>query len=825
MFPNRFVWPALLAGLVSAPLHADLVISEYVEGSGNNKALELLNSGDTAVDLAAWEVQVYFNANTTAGTTIDLQGTVPPGSSFVLADNDADPAIQAVTDQTSTSSFWNGNDTVVLLNGGVPVDSIGQIAADVVWGAGDTRTQNRTLRRIEGAVPDDDPNDVYDPAAAFAGFPQDAFDDLGVADGANPPDDPEDPAQPDLTCGASATLISSIQGAAAESPLTGEAVVVEAVVTATFEGFDGFYLQEEADDEDGDPATSEGLFVYAPDTTVAVGDLVRVAGDATEYFDLTELGNVSAPVVCDAGMSIAPTLVSLPWASAGEPERYENMLVRFEEVLTVNDNYDLGRYGNLVLGSERAHIPTNVAQPGADAQAVASANARDRILLDDGSNAENPAVVPYPTPELSASNTVRGGDRVDDLVGVLDYRFGEYRLQPVQAPSFAQTNPRTDVPDLTERGNLVVASFNVLNFFNGDGMGGGFPTSRGADNGEELARQRDKLVAAIRALEADIVGLMEIENDGYGEHSAIAELAAALGAEWAYIDPGSAQLGSDEIAVGFVYRQDRVTATGDAVSLSGPTFEDLNRQPLAQTFRLVSNDEAVTVAVNHLKSKGCGDASGADADQGDGQGCWNATRTAGAQALAGWLAGDPTGTGESDVLIIGDLNAYAKEDPIAALVGAGYTDLVAEFVGDSAYSYVYFGEAGYLDHGLANDSLAPKVTGTTVWHVSADEPRALDYNLEYQSPEQQAAFYAADPYRASDHDPVLIGLDLGRSVDDNPADINGDGRVDGRDVARYVLGRIFDREDPERYDINGDGATNHHDFRALLQAKRDDRRA
>ena len=316
-----------------------------------------------------------------------------------------------------------------------------------------------------------------------------------------------------------------------------------------------------------------------------------------------------------------------------------------------------------------------------------------------------------------------------------------------------------------------------------------------------------------------IVGVMEIENDGYGDSSAIAQLADSLGGNWSYVDPGLPQLGGDAIAVGFLYNADRVETVGDAATLATAPFDDLNRQPLAQTFRAIDSDDALTIAVNHFKSKGCGSAEGTNAEQGDGQGCWNPVRTQASNALASWLASDPTGTAEEDVLIIGDLNAYAKEDPIRALINNGYTDLAAQADGESAYSYVFFGQAGYLDHGLANNSLAPKVTDTTVWHINADEPRALDYNTDFKSPEQQASFYAPDSYRASDHDPVIIALEMETASMADRADLNGDGRVDGRDVARFILARLFGRASVEHYDVNGDGRVNYRDLLAILESK------
>jgi hypothetical protein len=289
----------------------------------------------------------------------------------------------------------------------------------------------------------------------------------------------------------------------------------------------------------------------------------------------------------------------------------------------------------------------------------------------------------------------------------LTYDFGVYRILPTATPNFVHSNPRPAAPTIDAAANLKIASFNVLNFFNGDGLGGGFPTARGANTPSEFTRQKNKIVKALVGLNADVIGVLEIENDGYDTYSAIAELAAALNtatgsSAWKFINPGLSQIGTDAIAVGFLYRSDRVSAIGETAILDSsiePLFIDTkNRPTLAQSFRANSNRAVVTVAINHLKSKGsdCNDLG--DVDAGDGQGNCNITRTQAAQALVSWLNTIPTGVNDKDYLIIGDLNAYAKEDPITTIINAGYTDLIHKFGGASAYSYVFDGQAGYLDH-------------------------------------------------------------------------------------------------------------------------------
>jgi predicted extracellular nuclease len=256
--------------------------------------------------------------------------------------------------------------------------------------------------------------------------------------------------------------------------------------------------------------------------------------------------------------------------------------------------------------------------------------------------------------------------------------------------------------------------------------------------------------------------VIEVQNDA---SASIADLVAAvdglLGAStYTFLDTGT--IGSDAIKVGLIYKPSVVEPLGDFAILDSsvdPSFIDtLSRPVLAQSFAELATGEVFTVAVNHLKSKGSGCDALGDPDVGDGQGNCNLTRRDAASAEQRWLASDPTGSGDPDVLLIGDFNAYALEDPITLLTGSGYVNLIAEFVDDDAYSYVFEGQSGYLDHALASSDLAAQVTSAVEWHINADEPRFLDYNLEFNPP----SAYRPDAFRSSDHDPLLVGLNLGR---------------------------------------------------------------
>jgi predicted extracellular nuclease len=584
------------------------------------------------------------------------------------------------------------------------------------------------------------------------------------------------------------TPIHTIQGSGATSPLINTQVTVEALVVADFQGvgnINGYFVQTPDGSHDADPATSEGLFIFDSGnlTPVAVGNFVRVSGTVTEFQNQTQLSSLTEAVVCTGGPTTAtPANVVLPFSALDYPERFEGMSVALTQTLTVNETYNLGRGGILTLAVGRLQQPTNVVLPGAPASALQAANNLNWITLDDGSLLQNPDPIIYPTPAgLSALNTVRSGDSVSALAGVLTQGNPGwstpgilYRIHPLSAPTFTATNPRPAAPNpVRAGGSLRVSSFNVLNFFltldttTGTGPCGPAQNQecRGANTAQEFTRQRDKLLQALYILNADVIGLMELENTPNVEplQDIVNGLNALAGAgTYDFIDAGLINPG-DVIKVGIIYKPALVQPVGDFAILNhlvDPTFTNINRPALAQTFQEVSGDGRFTMVVNHLKSKGCTGATGADADQGDGQSCFNYTRLQAANALINWTMTDPTKTGDSDFLILGDLNSYAKEDPIAILEAAGYTNLEISFEGPNGYSYVFGSQAGSLDHSLANATLFPQVTGATTWHINADEPGVLDYNVEFKSPGQIVSLFNADAYRTSDHDPLLIGLDL-----------------------------------------------------------------
>lgn len=776
---------AALAGPAAAV--SNIVISQVYGGGGNSGAtykndfIELFNRGSSAVSIHGWSLQYASAAGATWQVTPLPSLSLQPGQYLLVqqAIGSGGSTSLPMADANGSIAMSSTAGKVVLVNSVTPIsnvsapavlDLVGFGSANAFEGAGATPAPSNTLavvRAGNGCVDTDNNGGDFSVAAPT---PRNSSTPFAVCSGGGvvPP---------------AVHTIPQIQGAGAASPFVGTRQTTEGVVTHKVSN--GFYLQDAGGD--GDQTTSDGIFVFtgtAP--TVTVGDRLRLTGTVSEFNagnparTVTQLTGVSGLTVLGSGQFVAPASLALPLADAEHFERYEGMLVSFAAPLTVSQNYFQGRYGQLTLSAGRLEKPTNRFRPGTpQAIAAAAANAANLIVLDDNRTSQNPNPIPY----IGTDNTLRAGDTVTGLVGVLDFGLitasnpgpTAYKLQPIVTPVFARTNPRTAAPSLAA-GNTRVASFNVLNFFttftdgstangqSGQGCSQGTSVAasncRGASNLNEFGRQRAKIVAAMAAINADVFGLMEIQNNGDVAVANLVEaLNAAVGQGTYAVVPKPAVTGGtgdDAIRVAMIYKPAKLRLVGEALADTDPLN---NRPPMAQVFS-TWNGKRFSVIVNHLKSKSsCPVAGSPDADRGDGQGCWNATRVAQAQRLVNALipraqaaAKDP------DVLVIGDLNAYGAEDPVNTLTAAGLVNQLERFVRPSAlpYSYVFDGEAGYLDHALTTASLSTQVVGATEWHINTDEPSVIDYNTEFKPQD----LYSATAYRSSDHDPVVIHLNL-----------------------------------------------------------------
>lgn len=581
-------------------------------------------------------------------------------------------------------------------------------------------------------------------------------------------------------CSAPDRIYELQEGGAKHNPSSSPSPVrtVSGVVVGDFQtGLEGFYIQDPVGD--GNPATSDGIFVYDPPpllAEVSVGQRVIVTGSTIEFKGdsdaLSETEIIAQSVtICDATpVAVTPIVISLPIADLSLYERYEGMLVQIVDAssgpLTVSETFTLARFGEVVVSSGgRLFQPTMYTAPGTAALDAQALNDRRRILIDDGQNG-TPAngSVPY----IPATDTAfRLGFTTQNIVGILEYSFNNYRVQPTMPIAWTPANPRPAAAPVVES-DVRIAAMNVLNFFNGDGAGGGFPTSRGADTSDEFARQKTKTAAAIMGLNADIIVLNEIENDNPStQYAAIEELTDAVnslagGSPYTFIDMGV--VGTDVIRISILYRPAAVQPVGGYAMLSTSPFSD-SRPSVAQLFEHTASGERFYIIGNHFKSKGCSDATGADRDQNDGQSCYNATRIQMSNLLADWIAADTYFDADPDVLIVGDLNAYALEDPIETLKTRGFVNLVEAFLnsGEIPYSFTFSGQSGTLDYAFASVSMVPQIVGAADWHINADEPIGRDYNDDVTTSGEfneyrQPYLYQPNAFRSADHDPLLMSI-------------------------------------------------------------------
>ncbi|UBV43185.1 ExeM/NucH family extracellular endonuclease [Deinococcus taeanensis] len=590
------------------------------------------------------------------------------------------------------------------------------------------------------------------------------------------------------------TNIASVQGATpsgdAASPKSGQTVTVEGVVTSVHTAnvtgsLKGFFVQEEGIDADDASTTSDGIFVYCNTTCPALnpGDRVQVAGTVSEFTTTTQITSSSVTTLTSSVPLPAAQPLTLPLPVSSR-ERYEGMRVSASGVVT--NNFTLGRGASFDIAPQRIMNFTQLNAPNTAAYTAFKADVPNQyIRIDDGTRAQNPdpEIFARAGQPLSASNTLRGGDTVT-ATGVLTYSndgwtgsgsLDTYRIHATQVNvSVTDTNPRLAAPEAVG-GALRVGSMNVLNYFttlltSNDGCttNGTSSSARGANNCEEFLRQQTKIIKAIAGLNPDVLGLLEIQNDfDKGTNSSVANLVNALNTEvgagtFAYINPGT-KIGTDVISVAMIYKPAVVDPVGKLAILDNsfdPNYADTcNRPTWAHTFQSKANGGRITAVMMHLKSKGSACAATNDAQStasDDGQGNGYIARRNAATALVNWLATNPTGVTEDDRLLMGDYNAYAMEEPLSILAAGGYQNLFDKNV----YSYQFDGQWGSLDQATGSASLAAQVAGRTKWHINSDEPTVLDYNKEFKSAGQLSSYYNADPFRSSDHDPILIGLNL-----------------------------------------------------------------
>ena len=762
---------------------ADLFFSEYVEGSSNNKALEIYNDTGAAVDLAdaGYVVQTYFNGSTTAGSTTNLTGTVANGDVFVLAQNSANATILAQADQTTSASWFNGDDAIVLRKGGASgtiIDAIGQIGFDpgTEWGSGLTSTADNTLRRNSNVTAgDSNPNDVFDPSSQWEGFATDTFNGLGnyttnvtVTDN-NPT--------------AGTTRIHDIQGSAHTSPLAGTAVSrVPGLVTAVRSN--GFYLQDP--NPDANDATSEGIFVFTSSApTVSIGDSILVSGTVSEFrpggssgdnLSTTQIGGSptitklssgnalpTATILGNGGRSIPTTVIeddatgNVETSGNFDPaqdgidfyESLEGMLVQVNDAVAVGPTSDFGEIP--VLADNGVNAGTRTARGGIVIQ-PGDFNP-ERIIIDD-------AIITS-EPQVNVADKFSGS-----ITGIIDYSFSNFKLlNTAPLPSVTSGGLTRETTTFTGSADqLMMASFNVENLDPSDGN-------------VKFASLANIVVKNLKS--PDVISLEEIQdnngatNDNVVDanltyNTLIAAIQAAGGPTYEYrqINPVDDQDGGEpggNIRVGFLFNPNRVdfvdrpsgTSTtnttvnndtsGAELSASpgriidtdltnGDAFAN-SRKPLVGEF--IFNGNQVFVIGNHFNSKG-GDQPLFGRFQ-------PPTLTSEAQRLQqaqivnnfvdSLLAVDPN----ANVVVMGDLNDFQFSNPLATLKGGVLSNLIDTLPLNEQYTYVFEGNSQALDHILVSNNLRTQADA---------EIDVVHLNAEFATQE-------------SDHDPLVSRFDLG----------------------------------------------------------------
>lgn len=402
---------------------------------------------------------------------------------------------------------------------------------------------------------------------------------------------------------------------------------------------------------------------------------------------------------------------------AEELRPYIGQKVIFDVPIVVCSNYG----GALTVSTRRLYSPTNQAQPRTD-------DYKDIMRLNSIGSMSLYGVSGYH----------RCGEKIYNLqakvnsTSSLSWISGEWRGN-------TRAELEAGIPDLGDY-RLLICTMN-LEYYLVATAGG----SMGPRTKTEHQRQRKKVNNALTLINADAYGLVEIEQG----QAALNEIASDLNdrlpeRNYAYIDDGSKPNGTYTKA-GFVYDQNKLRPIGAIQEIDAIVQ---NRKKMI-CFEEIATGERFVFSVNHFKAKS-GSGSGSDADQGDGQGTYNATRVEEAQAVIDQYRRYYAQIKEKDLLIMGDLNAYAKEDPIIKFLDAGFIDLHRSFHADSSYSYQFRGLAGYLDHAICNESLRPQITGAVGFHINSDESDNFTYDKSSD----------VSMFRSSDHDPVLVGLKL-----------------------------------------------------------------
>jgi len=774
------------------PDGSDVVINEFYGRGGsanqpyNKKFVELYNPAKNEIDLTGMSLAYQSatnNGTPTAGC--QLTGKIQPSGYYLIelpGNGEVGESLAGVDQQCGlTPSGTKG--ALTLLRGADQVDLVGYGTAVRNEGAAAKYDGgNSDPGSIQRKQAVDTDNNAADFEFTATPSPQGS----GTNGQQNPPAPNAEPPAPQPAD--TVIAIADIQGTGQETPLKSKVVTTLGVVTASYPtgGFNGFYMQTPGS---GGiiPAASQGIFVYTGSApSVEVGKCYRVTGTAGEHNGLTQLSKPTAIVNETTGCEAAKAVELTTLPSDAEKERLEGMLVLPKGAYTITNNYQLNQYGQLglAIGDKPLYVATEKVLPGEQAEAYEAENLKKYITLDDGSSwdyMKNKTAQDSRLPYLSQDTPMRTGSQVSfDKPVILDFRF-QWNFQPTghvvgHDSENIPIKSENDRPATAPRvgGDIQIASFNVLNYFTdlgkdeagcksyddreGNPVGSNYCTVRGAYSEKAFENQQAKIVSAINGLDAEIVALMEMETSSRFGHSrdySLSKLVEALNAgiankadQWDYVrSPLVVPDSEDVIRLAYIYKPSAVSPKDASQILIDTAFANA-RQPLAQRWTTVKNDkvEFVTIA-NHFKSKGSGD------DDGTGQGKSNPSRKAQAQALTKWV--DQIAK-DDPVFLMGDFNAYSKEDPVRIIEAAGFTELEGKFAPEAS-TYQFGGRLGSLDHNFANAKGLAMVSGAGVWDINGDESIAMQYSRRNYN---VVDFHQDGPFASSDHDPAIFGLNI-----------------------------------------------------------------
>lgn len=725
-----------LAGHAAAV--SEVVVSEVYGGGGNSGAtltndyVELLNRSGAPIAIDGWSVQ-YASATGTTWQVTPLSGAIAPGGRHLVqqAAGTGGTTPLPAPDSTGAIAMSATNGKVALstdataLSGAAPaaLDLVGYGTANGFEGSAAAPGLSNTTAALRGA---DGCTDTDQNGADFtAGTPEPENSAAAAVDCSAPPPPPPPP---------TITPIDDIQGAGASSPLVGREVTISGVVTGvddeigaststTFPIDAGIFVQEVT--PDGDPATSDGVFVgfvrdrgaYPPGTLVRTTGVVREQFGHTivsESFGLEPELLGTAPV--PAPVEIDPAAAAAQGAARAYYESLEGMNVRLA-VGTANSG-GTSKFGELFL------------TPGTTRDRVFRDDAAPDLLATDADAGAGDPDNPF-RPEAPSTTLVRADlfDRVSDVVGPLAFSFSNFKImvQPGRLPAVA--DGPTPFPFVLPRPRLVdvqVATINLENY-----LPVGAELDLGTVTPEEYAEKRNRLADAIGRLlrRPEVVVVQEA-----GDITVLEDLANRIGGYRAFLAEGNDNRGID---VGILVRRspliraDNLRQLGkEAPNPTTATCSDVagrlfDRPPLA--LDIAALGVRFTVIGNHFSSKAAPDACR------DAQAAFVRDRVAEIEA------------GGGEALVAGDLNAFEDETPLGVLEGpeTSLDNLWDTAPAGEAYSFQFNGRLQTLDHALVTDGLSPLVRRFQYAHISNDYFQRSG---------------ATDGHAATDHDPAVVTL-------------------------------------------------------------------